>query len=88
MSGRVRRLLDWVGLAGLMCVAMQGGRLPDVQAQVLDQAVNNLLANNCQNLLQGDPSSVLAPALAGACTGGPGVTGTGTSAGGDAIALV
>lgn len=87
MSGGSRRLLSWLGIAGLICALAQGGRLPDVQAQVLDQAVNNLLANNCQNLLQGDPSSVLAPTLAAACTGGTGVTGTGTSAGGGAASV-
>jgi uncharacterized protein YhjY with autotransporter beta-barrel domain len=87
MSGGSRRLFNWFGIAGVMCAIVQGGRLPDVQAQVLDQAVNNLLANNCQNLLQGAGSGVLAPTLAAACTGGPGATGTGTSAGGGAASV-
>lgn len=82
-----QRLLGRIVMAGLMCAIMLGGRLPDVQAQVLDQAVNNMLANNCQNLLQGAGSSVLAPTLAAACTSGPGATGTGTSAGGGAASV-
>lgn len=84
-----RRLLGWFATAGLMCTVIQGSQLPEAQAQVLDQAVNNLLANNCQNLLQGAGSGVLAPTLAAACTsnGGVNFTGTGTSAGGGAASV-
>lgn len=87
MARSLRRLLSWFGMAGFMCAVIQGSGMSDVQAQVLDQAVNNLLANNCQLLLQGDPSSVLAPTLGSACTGGPGLTGSGTSAGGGAASV-
>lgn len=82
-----RKLLGWFATVGLMCTVIQGGQIPDARAQVLDQAVNSLLANNCQNLLQGAGSAVLAPTLAAACTGGPGATGTGTSAGGGAASV-
>ena len=56
-------------------------------AQTLNQQVNGLLANNCAALLQGSPSSVLAPTLAAACTAGPGLTGSATSAGGGAASV-
>jgi uncharacterized protein YhjY with autotransporter beta-barrel domain len=57
------------------------------EAQVLNQKVDALLANNCAQLLQGSGSGVLAPTLAAACTGGPGATGSGTSAGGGAASV-
>jgi uncharacterized protein YhjY with autotransporter beta-barrel domain len=60
---------------------------PAVQAQVLNQEVNSLLANNCARLLQGAGSGVLAPTLAAACTGATGVTGSGNSAGGGAASV-
>jgi uncharacterized protein YhjY with autotransporter beta-barrel domain len=62
---------------------------PTVQAQVLDQKVNSLLANNCAGLLQGAGSGVLAPTLAAACTsnGGVNLTGSGTSGGGGAASV-
>jgi len=82
-----RRVLSWFATVGVMCIVIQGSQLPDARAQILDQAVNGMLANNCQNLLQGAGSAVLAPTLAAACTGGPGATGTGTSAGGGAASV-
>lgn len=74
-------------MLGLMCTVLSGISLVEAQAQVLNQAVNGLLANNCQNLLQGAGSGVLAPTLAAACTGGPGATGASSSAGGGAAAV-
>ncbi len=82
-----RQLFGRLAIVGSIVAAIHGSPVSETQAQVLDQAVNNLLANNCQNLLQGDPSSVLAPALGSACTGGPGVTGAGNSAGGGAASV-
>ena len=82
-----RQLFGQLAILGTIVAALQGGPVSDTHAQVLDQAVNNLLANNCQNLLQGDPSSVLAPTLGAACSGGPGVTGAGNSAGGGAASV-
>lgn len=61
--------------------------LSPVHAQVLDQRVNGLLANNCAGLLQGAGSAVLAPTLAAACTSGTGLTGTGSSGGGGAASV-
>lgn len=58
-----------------------------VQAQTLNQQVNGLLANNCAGLLQGAGSNVLATNLQAACTGGPGLTGGATSAGGGAASV-
>lgn len=58
-----------------------------VDAQVLNDKVNQLLANNCAQLLQGAGSAVLGPNLAAACTAGPGLTGSGNSAGGGASAV-
>lgn len=82
-----RQALGRLAIVGAIVATIQGSPVSETQAQVLDQAVNNLLANNCQTLLQGDPSSVLAPTLGAACTGGPGVTGSGTSAGGGAASV-
>ena len=61
--------------------------LKESKAQVLNDAVNGLLENNCIGLLQGAGSAVLGPNLAAACTGATGVTGTGVSAGGGAASV-
>lgn len=58
-----------------------------VDAQVLNDKVNQLLANNCAQLLQGAGSAVLGPNLAAACTGATGITGSGNSGGGGASAV-
>lgn len=58
---------------------------PLSDAQVLNLKVNELLANNCAQLLQGAGSGVLGPNLAAACTVPP--TGSGNSAGGGATAV-
>ena len=87
MFGALRHVLGRLAIVGAIVATIQGSSVTNSQAQVLDQAVNSLLANNCQNLLQGDPSSVLAPTLGAACTGGPGVTGSGNSAGGGAASV-
>jgi uncharacterized protein YhjY with autotransporter beta-barrel domain len=60
---------------------------PSAHAQVLNDKVNSLLANNCAQLLQGAGSAVLGPNLAAACTASTGVTGSGASAGGGATAV-
>lgn len=82
-----RQVLGRLAIVGAIVATIQGSPVSETQAQVLDQAVNNLLANNCQLLLQGDASSVLAPTLGSACTGGPGITGSGNSAGGGAASV-
>lgn len=75
-------------LGAFVAVSMLLGVAPGVlRAQVLDQRVNSLLANNCAGLLQGAGSAVLAPTLAAACTGATGVTGSGTSGGGGAASV-
>jgi uncharacterized protein with beta-barrel porin domain len=74
--------------AGLMAILMFAVLCPTLaQAQTLNQQVNGLLANNCLGLLQGAGSAVLAPTLAAACTAGPGLTGSGNSAGGGAASV-
>ena len=83
MSGQHRPLVTGV-LFGLVSVFAMS---PFADAQVLNDKVNSLLANNCAQLLQGAGSAVLGPNLAAACTGSTGATGSGNSAGGGATAV-
>lgn len=79
----VRQITAILVGTSILCAMLSTG----AEAQVLNNQVNSLLANNCFNLLQGAGSSVLAPTLGAACTGSTGVTGSGASAGGGAASV-
>jgi uncharacterized protein YhjY with autotransporter beta-barrel domain len=81
--GREKRFLAGL-LFGVFCFVATS---PSVYAQVLNDKINSLLANNCADLRQGASSAVLGPNLAAACTNATGVTGAGNSAGGGATAV-
>ncbi|BCA53239.1 hypothetical protein W02_03790 [Nitrospira sp. KM1] len=75
-------------IRGIACALCLGLFFPiTAQAQVLNQRVNQLLSNNCSELLRGDSSNVLGTNLQAACTSAPGVTGSGNSNGGGAATI-